>query len=64
MKADYSSIVENNYQAIKLFESLDNKEGISFSLNSIGIAYYYLGDFSKAIANFEKASVSYYFSPQ
>ena len=56
MKSDYPKVIESNNQAIKLYESLANKQGISFSLNSIGIAYYYLGDFPKAIVHFEKAA--------
>ncbi len=54
MKSDYSKAIERNTEAIRLYKTLNNKRGISYSYNTIGNAYYNQGNFPKAIESYQK----------
>jgi tetratricopeptide (TPR) repeat protein len=56
LNSDYEKAIKNCNQAVKLYESLKDKKGLSYSLNSLGIAYYYLGDYPKAIEFYEESA--------
>ncbi|WP_347373775.1 tetratricopeptide repeat protein [Aequorivita sp. Q41] len=54
LKSDFLKAIEHNNEAIALYKTQNNKRGISYSLNTIGNAYYGLGNFPKAIESYEK----------
>jgi tetratricopeptide (TPR) repeat protein len=51
----YAKSIENNLAALKLYESINNDYGISVCYNNIGVNYYYLRQYDKAIENYNEA---------
>ncbi|MGJ8685498.1 MAG: tetratricopeptide repeat protein [Nonlabens sp.] len=56
-KSDFQNVIETNQKAYDIYKKLNNKKGISYSLNSIGIAHYSQGNLDKAIEYFENSAV-------
>lgn len=55
-KSEFPEAIKNSKLSVGIYESLNNKKGISYSLNNTGIAYYYLGDFPNAIKYIEQSA--------
>lgn len=56
-KSNYAKAIVDLEQALKIYKTLGNKGGVSYSLNGIGIAYYSQGDFAKAIEFYKKSLI-------
>jgi len=52
---DVEKSLDHIYESLRLYEEVDNREGVSDSYNAIGIAYYMQSNFDKAFEYFEKS---------
>ncbi|MBI4645973.1 MAG: tetratricopeptide repeat protein [Bacteroidia bacterium] len=48
-QSDYKNAIENYLPALKLYEKINNIDGITFCLNQLGNTYYALGKYAKAL---------------
>ncbi len=55
----YTKAIEINFTALRLFESINNKNGVGRSYNGLGTVYYKLSDYKRALDNYKKALPAY-----
>jgi len=51
----YTKAIENNYASLRLYEDAGSKSGMSSAYNALGVDYYRIDDYPKAIENYEKS---------
>ena len=56
----YTKAIEYNFKALRCFENINDTQTSEQSYNNIGVAYYYLLQYDKAIENYKKALQIYY----
>ncbi len=56
VKSNYEKAIRYFNESLALYKGINDKERISYSLNAIGIAYYYQGDYTKAIEFYNKSA--------
>jgi serine phosphatase RsbU (regulator of sigma subunit) len=54
-KGDYPLSLDYYFKALKIWESLNNKMGISATLGNMGVVYYYQKDYPKTLDSYLKA---------
>lgn len=54
-QANFDKAIEYGSEAVEIYTAINNKKGASYTLNTMGIAYYKKGEFENAIDYFSKS---------
>ena len=49
MLGQFNAVLEQCQKALSIWESIENKAGVSWALNGIGVAYHRLGEYQAAL---------------